>query len=191
MEPWFRCIAQGLRRSWMNTVTVANGDILAAKGVGNNSFKTEHGELTFTGVLHVPGEPRSPKYAEDAKNSTELFLWHKRFIAVENWIDDHSGLLLRKLDRCVKRFTWISKAWWIWIPSENTLLSDISQRLFVLIWAQHSRCTFVPKVRFCKTLRTVLLNWTEPWKGISALSWIWCAVCLKVLDCSRIYELKL
>ena len=34
-------------------MTVANGDILPAKGVGNISFKTEHGYVTFTGVLHV------------------------------------------------------------------------------------------------------------------------------------------
>jgi hypothetical protein len=41
------------------TVTVANGDILPAKGVGNISFKTEHGYVTFTGVLHVPGLDRN------------------------------------------------------------------------------------------------------------------------------------
>jgi len=43
----------------MTTVTVANGDILPAKGVGNISFKTEHGYVTFTGVLHVPGLDRN------------------------------------------------------------------------------------------------------------------------------------
>jgi hypothetical protein len=37
------------------TVTVANGDILSAKGVGNSSFKTEHGYVTFIGILHVSG----------------------------------------------------------------------------------------------------------------------------------------
>jgi len=36
------------------SVTAANGEILPAKGVGNISFKTEHGYVTFTGVLHVP-----------------------------------------------------------------------------------------------------------------------------------------
>jgi len=36
------------------TVIVANGDILPATGVGNISFKTEHGYVTFTGVLQVP-----------------------------------------------------------------------------------------------------------------------------------------
>ena len=40
-------------------MTVANGDILPAKGVGNISFKTEHGYVTFTGVLHVPGLDRN------------------------------------------------------------------------------------------------------------------------------------
>jgi hypothetical protein len=43
----------------MTTVTVANGDILPAKNVGNISFKTEHGYVTFTGVLHVRGLDRS------------------------------------------------------------------------------------------------------------------------------------
>ena len=43
----------------MTTVTVANGDILPAKGVGNISFKSEHGYVTFTGVLHVPGLDRN------------------------------------------------------------------------------------------------------------------------------------
>jgi len=41
------------------TVTVANGDILPAKGVGNISFKTEQVYVTFTGVLHVPGLHRN------------------------------------------------------------------------------------------------------------------------------------
>jgi len=36
------------------TVNVANGDTLPAKGVGNISFKTEQGNLIFTGVLHIP-----------------------------------------------------------------------------------------------------------------------------------------
>jgi hypothetical protein len=43
----------------MTTVTVANGDILPAKGVRNISFKTEHGHVTFTGALHVPGLDRN------------------------------------------------------------------------------------------------------------------------------------
>jgi len=41
------------------TVTLENGDILSAKGVGNISFKTEHGYVTFTGALHVPGLDRN------------------------------------------------------------------------------------------------------------------------------------
>ena len=41
------------------TVTVSNGDILSAKRVGNISFKTEHGYVTFRGVLHVPGLDRN------------------------------------------------------------------------------------------------------------------------------------
>jgi len=43
----------------MTTVTVAKGDIWPAEGVGNISFKTEHGYVTFTGVLHVPGLDRN------------------------------------------------------------------------------------------------------------------------------------
>jgi hypothetical protein len=43
----------------MTTVTVANGAILPAKGVGNISFQTEHGYVTFTGILHVPGLDRN------------------------------------------------------------------------------------------------------------------------------------
>ena len=43
----------------MTTVTVANGEIFPAQGVGNISFKTEHGYVTFTGVLHVPGPDRN------------------------------------------------------------------------------------------------------------------------------------
>jgi hypothetical protein len=43
----------------MTTVTVANGDILPAKEVGNSSFKTKHGEVTLTGVLHAPGLDRN------------------------------------------------------------------------------------------------------------------------------------
>jgi len=41
------------------TATVANGNILPAKGVGNISFKTEHGYVTFTGLFHVPGLDRN------------------------------------------------------------------------------------------------------------------------------------
>jgi len=38
----------------MTTVTVSNGDILPAKGVGNIFSKTEHDYVSFTGVSHVP-----------------------------------------------------------------------------------------------------------------------------------------
>jgi len=46
-------------------------------------------------------------------------------------------------------------------------------------WAQHSMCTLLPKVRFWKPCRTVLLNWTELRKEISALSRIGCGLCLR------------
>jgi hypothetical protein len=36
------------------TMTLANGDILPAEGVGDIPFKTEHGYVTVTGALHVP-----------------------------------------------------------------------------------------------------------------------------------------
>ena len=41
------------------SVTVTNGDILPAKRVGNVSFKSQNGNVTFTGVLHVPGLDRN------------------------------------------------------------------------------------------------------------------------------------
>jgi len=47
-------------------------------------------------------------------------------------------------------------------------------------WAQHSMSTLIPKVRFFKTFRTTLSNWKELRKEISALSWIRCALCLRV-----------
>jgi hypothetical protein len=40
-------------------VTIANEDVLPAEGVGNISFKTERGYVTFTGVSHAPGLDRN------------------------------------------------------------------------------------------------------------------------------------
>ena len=59
MHQVYSVMARAGPKEWMITVTVANGDILPAKGVGKISFKTEHGYVTFTGVLHVPGLDRN------------------------------------------------------------------------------------------------------------------------------------
>jgi len=44
-----KSLLKGYKEVATTTVTVANGDILPAKGVGNISFKTKHGYVTFTG----------------------------------------------------------------------------------------------------------------------------------------------
>ena len=45
--------------------------------------------------------------------------------------------------------------------------------------------------RFYKTFRTTLLNWTELRKEISALSWMWCELCLRLPDYPGMNGLKL
>jgi hypothetical protein len=109
----------------MTTVTLANGDILPAKGVGNISFKTEHGYVTFTGVLLVPGLDRNhilvpeltskslairmlkgkclsstPCFQIDCCHSS-LLLPSALDVYLESLIDDHSVVLI-KLGRFVK-----------------------------------------------------------------------------------------
>jgi len=54
-----KSLLEDYREVATTTVTVGNGDILLAKGVVNISFKTEHGYVTFTGVLHGTGLGRS------------------------------------------------------------------------------------------------------------------------------------
>jgi hypothetical protein len=45
-----KSLLKDYKRVATTTVTVANGDVLPAKEVGNVSFKTENGYVTFTGV---------------------------------------------------------------------------------------------------------------------------------------------
>jgi len=49
-------------------------------------------------------------------------------------IDNHSILLLRKLDRCVKRFTWIT-----WFPSQNTFTLWYKSTI-ILVWLLLTPC---------------------------------------------------
>jgi hypothetical protein len=108
------------------------GDVVLEKGVGNISFKTYHGDVTLTGVLNVPGLDRNvisvpqiaPKglkirmlkdksvisgrqgHVMTVKKSGSFHLINVTLPKKSN----HSVLLIRKLDRNVKEFTWISKS---------------------------------------------------------------------------------
>jgi hypothetical protein len=115
-----------------------------------------HSIECYTAQVAVTETPKSEcrRFPENAKHSTELYLWHQRFgrlasksivsipkdslkdfrswishsspfllfaldVYLESLIDDHSVLLLRKLGRYVKKFTWTSKVRWIWCLLKN------------------------------------------------------------------------